>query len=373
MNDPVQQWLKRHPHLTPTLNGEAVFHFDHATLHIRSNTVHLLKAAEDAFCNYTEAVSPIIPSSPLIIEVYYIERADEGFDPDTLLGRMYDSPTTEGHGDERYSSTRLQKIEINGVHCLWRPLDWFVALKNSHICRILTCDPVDAKNTGFSKSKLSVKGAAIRPENTPEIIDLIKILYVRHCNLCCIHGAAASWEGKGVIFTGPSGCGKTTTVLSLVRDGFNLLSDELTLIENHEPGCVWLRGLLIPPMVMGVRLDSLDKLENSLAAAQSGTKNSFAPAPSIVKASRNLAVKPSVVIYLEPASRPANMHAISEIQSSQGFSLLFSQILDLPGNDRCRFHFESLTSLLETSRHYRLVLGRDLESLPELIRGLLPE
>lgn len=63
---------------------------------------------------------------------------------------------------------------------------------------------------------------------------LRKLLY-RHDHFLQLHAAGATRDGHGLLLCGPPGSGKSTLALALLLDGWQCLSDEITLIE---PKCL---------------------------------------------------------------------------------------------------------------------------------------
>jgi hypothetical protein len=81
-----------------------------------------------------------------------------------------------------------------------------------------------------------------------------------------IHAAAAAYEGRAVIMPGPPGHGKTTTVASLVRGGWDFLTDEVTLISKED-------GLVHPfPRPLSISPGSIRLLQ--------GLKGQIPPVPA---------------------------------------------------------------------------------------------
>lgn len=59
---------------------------------------------------------------------------------------------------------------------------------------------------------------------------LRKLLY-HHDHFLQLHAAGATRDGRALLLSGPSGSGKSTLALALLLDGWQCLSDEVTLIE----------------------------------------------------------------------------------------------------------------------------------------------
>ena len=62
-------------------------------------------------------------------------------------------------------------------------------------------------------------------------------LFRRH-GYFMVHAFAASKNGRGVLIVGPSGSGKTTTGLSLILAGWQLLCNDVLLIQNSPDGII---------------------------------------------------------------------------------------------------------------------------------------
>jgi len=79
-------------------------------------------------------------------------------------------------------------------------------------------------------------------ENTlwyDEGVELIKEYLIHFCEFLMwwpdktwLHAGAVERNGKAYVFTGEGGVGKTSSVLNLVRAGYNYLSDDFLLINN---------------------------------------------------------------------------------------------------------------------------------------------
>jgi hypothetical protein len=64
----------------------------------------------------------------------------------------------------------------------------------------------------------------------PGLVSLALLEIASHRGLFGLHTAAVSRDGVGYLLSGPSGSGKTSLCLTLVRDGFQYLSDDFVLL-----------------------------------------------------------------------------------------------------------------------------------------------
>ncbi len=93
---------------------------------------------------------------------------------------------------------------------------------------------------------------------------LAALLYQR--NLLALHASAVSGPKGAVIFTGDSGTGKSALLVELLKRGWKMLSDDLTIIAFDEKG-----NLLVYPNISKIYLwpDSFEKFEINSPSYQS--------------------------------------------------------------------------------------------------------
>lgn len=105
----------------------------------------------------------------------------------------------------------------------------------------------------------------------------------RSADAVCFHAASLSRGGRGVVLVGPSRHGKTTLALALAARGYDLLSDEVAVIDRRT-------GSLHPfPLAVGCRAESLALLE---------AEGWGPPRPALLRSGRKTWLAPSA------ASRP---------------------------------------------------------------------
>ncbi|MEM2292953.1 MAG: hypothetical protein QXX41_06715 [Nitrososphaerota archaeon] len=70
-------------------------------------------------------------------------------------------------------------------------------------------------------------------------VELVKEYLIHYCeflmywsNKTWLHAGAVERDGKAYVFTGEGGVGKTSSVLNLVKNGFNYLSDDFLLVSD---------------------------------------------------------------------------------------------------------------------------------------------
>ena len=113
-----------------------------------------------------------------------------------------------------------------------------------------------------------------------------------------LHAAVIAYQGRAVILPGEPGAGKSTLCATLVSRGWQLLSDELTLISNQS-------GKVVPiPRPVSLKNESIDVMRRFHRADQVGveyrdtTKGTVAHmrAPTISLAGMDAEVTPAFVV-----------------------------------------------------------------------------
>src|SRR3712207_4309751 len=66
---------------------------------------------------------------------------------------------------------------------------------------------------------------------------------LRHRGLFHLHAAGLTRDGRGILLAGNTGAGKSTLTVSLVRSGWDFLSDDAVLLRAHAGG---VEALAIP-------------------------------------------------------------------------------------------------------------------------------
>ncbi len=400
MVDPVLEWLKSHPGAAPPLEHHARFELDKGSLAIHSNRADIVAEAQEQFHHYAPTNNHPCESPGLTIDVHhaYFAKGEEGIVLDPYWQRLADGRRR----NDGLECPVFQHLTAGGLECFWRASDALLSYATTpqpHI-RILIGEPCTHED--------------FESHDAESIVDLIKILYVRSHGLFCIHAAALALNEYGVVITGSSGAGKSTTALALLRGGFDLLSDELTLIDTSQDGVLRISGLLVPPRIVDQFQTPLDNLEGTLRTADPLEKNAamddppngtlrigvrLAPPqrarerrppldsavqasdpslkrlltldPSFVQTSRRRAVRPKTIIALDPRKHDGPEHRLVPFEAQHMFVALMTQVLDVTGLSRREAQADALIGLLNECRLYRLVLGRDLAALPALIASCM--
>jgi hypothetical protein len=226
------------------------------------------------------------------------------------------------------------------------------------------CDPArGATRVVIPPSLVEQSWLLSHPLVTIPLIEMLK-----RCGRFSVHAAGLAIDGRGLLFPGTSGAGKSTLTLALVRAGLGFLGDDMLFLAHEADGP---RVLAFPDEIDVT--DSTVQLFPELADVLTAPKAPGWPKHQ-VRAPERFGVpivwscKPAVLVFphvagtarsrLEPMDR---MEALLELAPNV--------LLTAP--QAAQAHLDALAALVETCACYRLETGRDLESLPALIAGLV--
>jgi hypothetical protein len=191
---------------------------------------------------------------------------------------------------------------------------------------------------------------------------------LRGRGLYWVHAATAAHAGRAALVVGQTEAGKTTTCLALVAGGFQFLSEDRTFVYGGGEAI----ELLAFPKEIAVTAHTLELLpwlrERVGEAAPSRRKLEIAPAQVFPEA---LAARAAPGVILFPRLRPGEPSAARPISGAEALQRLLPNSLLASQAAVSARHFDALARLVAQSRCYELLLGPDIEALPDLVRGLL--
>ncbi|MDD8026041.1 MAG: hypothetical protein PHI34_05975 [Acidobacteriota bacterium] len=368
--DLVSTWFQTNAIAPPRLDRRALFRLPGADLDLRTNDAELRAGLMETLTHHLVR-SPLRSDerpAPVRLELSSVtgEQAPRGilFPLKRSGGEWTRLPARAGA--ERGS--RFVHFRLGGTEALWRPIDMLAAFSpGGGTLKILALQ-------GAPKTRLlhARPGAIAKIGIEIDVlVNLILILHVRAFGMFCLHAASLADRGRGVLLVGPSGCGKTTTAAALMRGGFTLLSDEITAVAAGGDGETRIEGILFPPRLCGPAKPELETLEAGLGFERTDNKHALRLEPAIARRGIGRAVPPRAVLFLElPAGRPSR-HELIPADEGEGFERLLGQVLDPTMAAQPQRILVGLCALLDGCPYYRLRLGTDLGSLPELVRGAL--
>jgi DNA polymerase III delta prime subunit len=207
-----------------------------------------------------------------------------------------------------------------------------------------------------------------RRASSVNVADLVRVMTIRAGGHFCLHAATVAYGGRGILLMGPSGSGKTTTALALLRDGFELFSDELSVL-NANPGSVRIMGFKCEPRIVGRAPRTLASLERTLRSANKPKTGCRLPT-DLAPVKETSWLKPSAMFFLriQPGAKD---HTVNPLPREEAFVRVTNQVLDPTNVFRREAQAQAVISLVEQCPAYELVLGSRLASLPREVRTLI--
>lgn len=217
----------------------------------------------------------------------------------------------------------------------------------------------------------TIRGVVIPPAITYGRLEditftsLASVLRRRGCYL--VHAFAAAKDGRAVLIVGASGSGKTTAGLSLLLGGWQLLANDILLLESRDDGLYALPtpgGVSIRPATF----DLLPALKEWLAVRSSGGS----VAVSAQQLTRGQWAEPARVaaIWLPQieAARPCSQ--LQPANRAVALVRLLEESADRWDAAALDGHVDVMEQLSRQTAVYHLRLGQDVAKLPELIAGI---
>lgn len=246
-------------------------------------------------------------------------------------------------------------------------------VKEGHACFIIRGNSVmhleltKNQGTGYLDSTFWQSS----PKLKQEFLMLSFLWLLRSQKVYALHGNALVKDDVGFIFAGGSGSGKSTAALSLIRQGWRYLSDDVTLLGHFSQeieAFAFTRGVSLDPAVAHRYEELKEPLKKSSLNGHkrffdiiSVYSDGFTPHcilkvlifPQIVKNEKS---------RLIPLDRTKAL--ILLIENSGGIMV---------DRDSAIEHIDFLKKLVQQTVPYQLFLGPDLYEEPEKISLLLPK
>jgi hypothetical protein len=380
--DPVSWWLEAHAGRVTGAVHSLNFIFDGQEIILQSNSASVMDYLSRQIAAHLPHPEPGACRGGCLIEIHVIDEKQErtislpwGAGAQEIGSASFQPPLATISSDE------LLHFRWDGVEAFWRPSNLLASLEFSANIRIqilvaaVTQDAGDRPMRAVRGKSSAVAGGGCFPPGSfgdapslEEIGDIVRNMVVRAHGHFCLHAATVSLGSRGALLMGPSGSGKTTTALALMRGGFQLLSDEHSLLDASH-GQVRVSGFLSPPRLVGQAPVELARLEETLNSER-GRKTAME--------SRELFSNPKDIRWVSPAAmfflriQPGRQeHLFKPISMEDAFVQLTSQILDPTNVFRKEEQAKATIQLVECCPAYELRLGRNLAVLPELVRSAM--
>lgn len=187
---------------------------------------------------------------------------------------------------------------------------------------------------------------------------------LRKKSLYMIHGGCLAHEGEGMIIVGPSGSGKTTLTARLLGDErFSYLSDDSCLLDDSGDEI----KILSFPTLLHARYDSVKRFPkiypaNGFSREKGREKISFY-VEDIAKASFSESCKPRLLIF--PKVGGGAKHKATKLSPAKTLQILLPESLSIMDTRTPRDHLDALGKLVEKTEAYEIIVGKDLENIPD--------
>jgi len=196
---------------------------------------------------------------------------------------------------------------------------------------------------------------------------------LRHRGLFHVHAAGLARGERGVLLPGDTGAGKSTLTVSLIRAGWDYLSDDALLLRAGPAG---VEALAVPDEfhldpALGERFPELAVLAER-EAYNAGPRRAFRP-EEVYDRSPVPACVPSLILF--PQIGPGGTRAEAMTPSQALTALIRASALVLLDERVAAPHLDALRRLVSQCRCYRLCHGPDAladpERVPRLVEQLL--
>ena len=179
-----------------------------------------------------------------------------------------------------------------------------------------------------------------------------------------VHAFAASKNGQAALIVGPSGSGKTTTGLSLLLHGWELLANDVLLLEERNG-----RIFALPtPGIVNIRprtLDLLPALRSRLASVPPVFGQLNVTGEGLVDG-RWSAPCPVTRLYF-PYIEQRPYTTLHHRNRAVALANLMSESMDRWDEDTLSDHLTILQKLVRQTDAFELHLGQELERIPPLL------
>ncbi|MCB8985956.1 MAG: hypothetical protein H6659_19160 [Ardenticatenaceae bacterium] len=179
-----------------------------------------------------------------------------------------------------------------------------------------------------------------------------------------LHAFGAVKEGRAILLVGASGSGKTTSGLRLLLDGWELLSNDVVLLEARADGAY----ALAMPDIITIRpftLQLLPRLREHLAAV---TDRPFDVSAETLTNGRWANPAPITAVYFPQITGQSTSTAVP-LSRAVCLAHLMEQSIDQWDTAVFPQHLALLQRLSQQAAAYTLRLGQDLSDLPRLLAG----
>lgn len=289
--------------------------------------------------------------------------ASEKFDSPDLTFEFYAVPDGESHTIERPAGATRPVYDPPLGEVVYAEVEEQFYLNYGDRVRVL-CD--------MRRGQARISAFASERSNlwllTHPLFTLALAEFLKRRACYALHAAALAIDGKCLLFAGTTGAGKSTLTLALLRAGFDFLGDDLVFLQSSPAG---LQALAFPEQidVTNETVHMFPELEHNLEPQQlPGGRKRQVSAERAYKANTVMQCSPAVLVF--PRVANADKSVITPMMADEAFLELVPNVL-LTEAHSSQAHLDVLAALVRRCACYRLETGRDLFTLPAMLRALV--
>ncbi len=202
-----------------------------------------------------------------------------------------------------------------------------------------------------------------------EFLILSLLWLLRKHGLCGLHANGLVKDGSGILFIGDTGSGKSTTALSLIRQGWSYLSDDVTMLRDSANGVEALafqKGFFFSPDLA----NHYPELNKAVETSSLNGQKRFLDISSIYPGRFVSSCFPKALIFpkIVPQDKSRlvpinNTKALIQIVENSGGIMVDKELVVK--------QMQVLKRLVYQTNGYQLLAGRDLHEDPKKISRVL--
>jgi hypothetical protein len=184
------------------------------------------------------------------------------------------------------------------------------------------------------------------------------------------HCSGVEKRGQGIIFPGFSGAGKTTSCVALIRQGFGFLGDDRPILRYNKSGGLELLSFPEPIDVTDYTIQLFPELKNYRFFLDNRNlrKQSFIAEELYPGSTRDSCV-PKLILF--PEISAAKKSSLEVFPKSEALKTFLPHSLLAFDKETARQHFDIIFDLIQSTDCYKVKLGADIQSLPDLVDSVL--
>jgi hypothetical protein len=183
-----------------------------------------------------------------------------------------------------------------------------------------------------------------------------------------IHTAALAHNDIGILFPARARSGKSTITLSMLKAGFNFLSDDICFVQKNSSNLLLL-GFPEPIKILEKTIKMFPELSFLLKSQDCKLFKKSLPVERVFPHSIQRQAIPRFLILPQIIS---SAHSeLQPISKTDALVELIPQSLMVANKNIVKQHLEILTQLVDECQCFRLKAGQDVLDIPKLIKDIL--